>query len=70
MWKPYAKALIAGLLAAIAFAIPIANDGLSLSELLGMIAVLLTTGSAVAFTPWMPAAKVTSGTTPVTRVNP
>lgn len=40
--NPYAKAIIGGLVAALSFAIPVVDDGLLLSEVLGIILAGLT----------------------------
>lgn len=56
MWKPYAKALTGSLLAAIFVATPLVDDGLTVSEWLGIIAAGLGTFAGVWVTPWMPKA--------------
>lgn len=38
--KTYAKAIVGGLLAGLAFAIPVVDDGLTVSEILGIVAAL------------------------------
>ena len=40
--NPYAKAVIAGLIAALSFAIPVVDNGLLLSEVLGIVLAGLT----------------------------
>lgn len=39
---PYAKAIVGGVAAAVAFAIPVVDDGLLLSEVLGIVLAGLT----------------------------
>lgn len=39
--KVYAKAIVGGLLAALAFAVPVVDDGLTVSEILGIAAALV-----------------------------
>lgn len=41
-FKPYAKAILSGLIAAISFAIPCVDDGLIPSEVLGIVLAGLT----------------------------
>lgn len=40
--RPYAKAVAAGLAAGIAFAVPVVDDGLKPSEILGIAGAMLT----------------------------
>ncbi len=44
----YAKAIVAELVAALAFAIPVVDDGLVVSEVLGIVLALLT-GAGVTY---------------------
>lgn len=44
---PYAKALVGGAASAIAFAIPVVDDGLLVSEILGIALAFLTGAGAV-----------------------
>jgi len=43
----YAKAILAAIAAGLAFAAPVAGDGLSLPEILGALAAALTAGGVV-----------------------
>lgn len=46
--NPYMKAVVGGLVAGIAFAIPVVDDGLTVSEILG-IALAALTGLGVVY---------------------
>jgi len=46
--KPYAKSILAGVIAACSFAVPVVDDGLVASEVLGIILAGLT-GLGVVF---------------------
>lgn len=48
MLNPYAKAVIAGLVAAVSFAIPVIDNGLIASEILGIVLAGLT-GSGLTY---------------------
>ena len=50
----YAKAIVGALVAAIAFAIPVVDDGLVWSEVLGILGAALAGGGLVWRTPWVP----------------
>lgn len=45
--SPYAKALVGGAASALAFAIPVVDDGLLVSEVLGIALAFLTGAGAV-----------------------
>ena len=46
-WRCYAKAVLAALAAGIAFAIPVVDDGLAVSEVLGILSAVLVAGGVV-----------------------
>lgn len=52
--KPYLKALTGGVAAAISFAIPVVDDGLIASEILGIILAGLTAGGLTYGVPNLP----------------
>lgn len=52
--RPYAKAILAGLAAAISFAIPVVDDGITPSEGLGILLAGLTAGGVVYTVPNKP----------------
>lgn len=60
--KTYLKAIVAGLIAAIAFATPTVDDGLKASEVLGIVSSFLVGTGVVYAVPNKPKTESTDGT--------